>query len=78
MININSRGKEEVEIGKIDLYRDGHPHIHNIHNNKIVFDTYPDKARMKNLFLYDYENDGANFLKVLLFTMKQDVPLSTV
>ena len=27
MININSRGKEEVGIGKIDLYRDGHPHI---------------------------------------------------
>lgn len=54
MININSRGKEEVGIGKIDLYGDGHPHIH---KNKIVFNTYPDKARMKNLFLYDYENE---------------------
>ncbi|MEA2018421.1 MAG: glycosyl transferase [Campylobacterota bacterium] len=54
MLNINTLDKKTVGQGVIDSFGDGHPHVH---GKKIVFDTYPDKSRMKSLFLYDYETN---------------------
>jgi len=50
MINVNTLEKRVVGKNIIDKYGDGHP---TIHKDKIVFDTYPDKARMLHLFMYD-------------------------
>jgi len=36
--------------GVLDAYRDGHPHIN---GDWLVTDTYPDKARMQHLLLYN-------------------------
>lgn len=52
MINIDSLKKELVGKDIIDKFRDGHP---NISGNKVIFDTYPDKSRMKSLYLYNYD-----------------------
>ncbi len=50
MINIENAENEIIGEGIIDIYGDGHP---NILENKVLFDTYPDKARMKKLFVFD-------------------------
>lgn len=51
-INIFSGKKMIIGKDKIDRYGDGHP---SIFNQYMVFDTYPDKARMKHLFLYNMQ-----------------------
>lgn len=53
MIDIVSGEKEVVGEGIIDKFGDGHPCVS---GRQIIFDTYPDKARMKSLYMYDYEN----------------------
>jgi hypothetical protein len=51
LIDIESCQKKRIGEGVIDGFGDGHP---SVFGNKILFDTYPNKARMKELFLFDY------------------------
>lgn len=51
-IDILTTKKEMVGEGVIDKFGDGHPHCY---GSKIIFDTYPDKSRMKSLYLFDYK-----------------------
>lgn len=53
MIDIVSSKKQAVGEGIIDKFGDGHPCVR---GRQIIFDTYPDKARMQSLYMYDYEN----------------------
>jgi len=58
-VNINSGEKKIIGGGKIDQYGDGHP---SIINNKLIFDTYPNKSRMQQLYSYDINTDELNLI----------------
>lgn len=49
-LNILTHDYEKLGSGIIDVYGDGHP---SVQGNKLLFDTYPDKSAMQNLFLFD-------------------------
>ncbi len=53
MIDIQTGKKEIVGQNIIDSFGDGHPHIH---DSKILFDTYPNKSRMKELYIFDLKD----------------------
>jgi len=49
-INIVTGSREILGKGIIDNYGDGHP---GVYDQMLLFDTYPNKARMKELFVFD-------------------------
>lgn len=52
MLDADTGAVRLVGEGIIDQFGDGHPHIL---GSKVVFDTYPNKARIKRLCLYDLD-----------------------
>jgi len=54
LLNIYSLDKSEVGSGIIDKFGDGHP---SVYGSNILFDTYPNKSRMKHLLLFDVNSN---------------------
>jgi len=57
LIDVNCGKKELIE--KMQGFGDGHPHIV---NDVLISDTYPNKSKMKELLLYNLENDDFKIL----------------
>ena len=51
-VSTNDNSRTEIDC-KINLFGDGHP---TVSMNLLLFDSYPDKARMKKLNIYNMEN----------------------
>lgn len=57
LIDLKNGNKNAIGLGIIDGFGDGHPYIS---NNQVLFDTYPDKSRMKALYLYNLKTELLN------------------
>ncbi len=58
-INIETLEKKVIGSDVINKSGDGHP---TIYKDKMIFDTYPNKARMLELFMFDIENQEVETL----------------
>lgn len=56
-IELKTGTKKQVGVGIIDGFGDGHPFCT---GNQILFDTYPNKARMQELYLFNTESENLN------------------
>ena len=54
LINVDSGQKVAIGKGQLDIFGDGHP---SYSNGNILFDTYPNKSRMKDLFTYNLQKN---------------------
>lgn len=53
-INIKDGSRNIIGENIIDKFGDGHP---TVFNNKMIFDTYPNRSRIKELFIFDMESE---------------------
>jgi hypothetical protein len=67
IIGLNTSECNISGIDQLSAFGDGHP---DIHNDLMVFDTYPDKSRMKSLFVYDLKSKKINKVGEFLESMK--------
>jgi hypothetical protein len=56
-LNVDTLKKTPVGVGVLDKFGDGHPTFSPC-GRYLVTDTYPDKARMRHLLLYDTIRNG--------------------
>lgn len=53
-LQINIDSLETIKLEVLNKFGDGHPHIN---ENVLITDTYPNKSRMKELLVYDFDLD---------------------
>jgi hypothetical protein len=54
LIDIERGKRKKIGNKKWEEFGDGHPHIF---KNQMVFDTYPNRSRIKELYLYDFDSE---------------------
>lgn len=59
LIDVDKGEKGLLGNGQLDKFGDGHP---SYNNGNMIFDTYPDKSRMKDLYLFEIESKKLNKL----------------
>ncbi|MFT5759454.1 MAG: hypothetical protein ACI9LM_004220 [Alteromonadaceae bacterium] len=57
LVNIDTSKKQQIGENIINKFGDGHP---STYKNKVLFDTYPDKSRMKHLLIFDMATSELN------------------
>ncbi len=67
LIDIESGLRTKIGNEKWEAFGDGHPHVF---KNKMVFDTYPNRARMKGLYLYNFDSQKLTQLGAFLEPLK--------
>lgn len=65
-INLNNYHISELS-KELSAFGDGHP---TIINNKMVFDSYPDRSRMKTLYVYDFDKNRLSVIAEFFESLK--------
>lgn len=73
LINVNSKIMQVIGKDILDLHGDGHPTF-SPNRKFLITDTYPDKARMRHLLLYDFENKKCSTVGRFFSPWKFDGP----